>query len=317
MTLLRRIAVVAACVAALLGLVRTDAGASATSVPFRFIDNRVFVSCFVDGKGPYAFIVDTGTGAEVVVSTALARALKLPLRAAGTTSGAGSRQAALSRTELSTFDLGGIRLRGVRAAAIDLGEIKRGIGFARFDGIVGYAVFRRYRMKVDIDVSRLTLDTSPLAVPAQARSVPFTLEAGLIHVPASLDGVPGSVVVDTGDRSSLTIFRPFANAHGVYRRYPARRDVLTGYGVGGPVYSDVFTLPRFGIFGWTVRGVVTRASRDRGGVFATASEAGSIGGGILRRFNVVYDYPAQRMIVWPSRDFSVTDRYVPPRGSRR
>jgi hypothetical protein len=73
-------------------------------------------------------------------------------------------------------------------------------------------------------------------------------------------------------------------------------------------------LPRFGIFGWTIRGVVTRASRDRGGVFATASEAGSIGGGILRRFDVVYDYPARRLLVWPSGKFSLTDRYVAPRG---
>lgn len=312
--MLRRIAAVVACVAALLGLVRTGAGATATTVPFRFEDNRVFVSCYVDGKGPYAFVVDTGAG-SVVVSTALARALKLPLRAAGTTSGAGSRSPRIWRTELASFTVGGIRFRGVRAAALDLEEIRRGIGLRRFDGIVGYSVLRRFRMKIDMDASRLTLDTAPIAVPARARSVPFTLEDELIHVPAAIDGIPGTVVLDTGDRSSLTLFRAFANAHDVYARYPARRNAVTGYGVGGPVYGDVFTLPRFEIFGWTIRSVVTRASRDRGGVFATAREAGSIGGGLLRRFDVVYDYPGRRLLVWPSRNFSLTDRYVAPRGA--
>jgi Aspartyl protease len=314
MTTLRRIAAVAACVAALLGVARTDAGATATSVPFRFEDNRVFVSCYVDGKGPYAFVVDTGAG-SVVVSTELARTLKLPLRAAGTTSGAGSRSPRIWRTELASFAVGGIRFRGVRAAALDLEEIRQGIGFRRFDGIVGYSVLRRFRVKIDMDASLLTLDTAPIAVPASARSVPFTLEDELIHVPAAIDGIPGTVVLDTGDRSSLTLFRGFANAHDVYGRYPARRNAVTGYGVGGPVYGDVFTLPRLAIFGWTIQGVVTRASRDRGGVFATASEAGSIGGGLLRRFDVVYDYPGQRLLVWPSRNFSLKDRYVAPRGA--
>lgn len=314
MTSFRRIAAVAACVAALLGLVPTEAGATATSVPFRFVDNRVFVSCFIDGNGPYAFIVDTASG-SVVVSTELARTLKLPLRAAGTTSGAGSRSPRIWRTELASFVIGGIRFRGVRAAALDLGEIRRGIGFRRFDGIVGYAVLRRFRVKIDMDASRLTLDTAPVAVPARAGNVPFTFEDGLIHVPVAIDGIPGTAIIDTGDRSSLTIYRGFANAHEVYTRYPARRNLVTGYGIGGPVYGDVLTVPRFTIFGTTIRGVVARASRDRGGVFATASEAGSVGGGLLRRFNIVYDFPGQRMLVWPSRDLRRTDRYVAPRGS--
>jgi hypothetical protein len=314
-TALRRIAIAVAFVGTLVGFAHANAGATAASVPFRFEDNRVFVSCYVDGKGPYAFIVDTGAD-NVVVSTELARALKLPLRAAGTTSGAGSRSPRIWRTELASFAVGGIRFRDVHAAALDLGEIKRGIGFRRFDGIVGYSVLRRFRVKIDMDALVLTLDTAPIRAPAGARSVPFTLEDTLIHVPAVIDGIPGTVVLDTGDRSSLTLFRAFADAHGVYTRYPARRNAVTGFGIGGPVYGDVFTLPRVGIFGWTVRGVVTRASRDRGGVFATASEAGSIGGGVLRRFDVVYDYPGQRLLVWPSRNISVTDRYVPPRGSR-
>jgi hypothetical protein len=281
--------------------------AQTATVPFRFIDNRIFVAVRINGHGPYAFIVDTGAGN--IISTGLAHTLGIPLRAAGSTSGAGSKRRATAHGGLATLDLGSLRFRHLGVTAIDLSEIQHGIGFARFDGVIGYDILRRFQTKVDMDGARLTLSTQPLTTPASAKSIAFTLTDDLIHVPAGLADVPGTVVVDTGDRSSLTLFRGFANAHHFYTRYSALRNMLTGYGVGGAIFGDVFRLPRLGIFDYSVDGVITRASRDKAGVFATGSEAGSIGGGVLRHFNIVYDYPGGRLIVWPSHAFLIRDRY--------
>jgi hypothetical protein len=292
---------------ALAGATFRCATAQTATIPFRFIDNRIFVAVRINGHGPYAFIVDTGAGN--IISTGLAHTLGIPLRSAGSTSGAGSKHRATALGEIATLDLGSLRFDHLAVTAIDLSEIQRGIGFARFDGVIGYDILQRFQTKVDMDSARLTLSTRPLATPAWAKSIPFTLTDDLIHVPARLDGVPGSVVVDTGDRSSLTLFRGFANAHHFYTRYSALRNMLTGYGVGGAIFGDVFRLPRLGIFDHSVDGVITRASRDKAGVFATGSEAGSIGGGVLRHFTIVYDYPGQRLIVWPSHGFETSDRY--------
>jgi hypothetical protein len=86
----------------------------------------------------------------------------------------------------------------------------------------------------------------------------------------------------------------------------------SGYGIGGPVYGDVFTLPSVDIFGTRLKDVVTRASRQTGGVFASNEQGGSIGEGVLKKFNIVYDYPRGQIIAWPNKYFDVSDRFVPP-----
>jgi hypothetical protein len=125
-------------------------------------------------------------------------------------------------------------------------------------------------------------------------------------------GIPTTVLVDTGDRSSLTLFTPFAKRYLFYDRYRSRQNIVTGYGLGGPIYADVFTLPRLDVFGFHVAGVVTRASRQTRGVFATTGDGGSIGTGMLKRFNVVYDYPDHTIVAWPSKYFNAPDAFVPP-----
>jgi hypothetical protein len=132
-------------------------------------------------------------------------------------------------------------------------------------------------------------------------------------VNATIDGIATTVAIDTGDRSSLTLFGPFARTHGFYTRYPSKRNVVTGYGLGGPVYGDVFRLGSLDVLGNHLSEVVARASRQSGGVFTSAQQGGSIGTGVLKRFNVVYDYPHQRISAWASKYASAPDRFNPPR----
>ncbi len=284
-------------------------GASSTTVPFTLFDNRMVVSVRLDGQGPFSMIVDTGSS-SLVVTPGVAQRLGLASRSAGYASGAGSGKARLSRAVVPSLEVGTLRFRHVAAAVLDLAPIARAFGFPHLDGVVGYDTLRRYRMGVDVDNQRLTLSATPLAVPKSAPAVPFTVdEYGLIHLQAAVDGVHGTFVVDTGDRSSLTLFRRFAEANNFYRDAPVR-DVVTGYGIGGPIYSDLLRTT-VALFESTIPNVLTRASRDKGGAFAVGREAGSIGMGLLKRFNVVYDYPDARIYAWPSRLYDATDRMKP------
>jgi hypothetical protein len=134
----------------------------------------------------------------------------------------------------------------------------------------------------------------------------------LPEIHAVIDGLAGKVLVDSGDRSSLTLFGPFAKQNGFFGRHPSRENIVTGYGLGGPVYADVFTLPSLDVFGTHLTNVVTRASRQTGGVFASTSDSASIGTGVLKRFNIVYDYPHNTIVAWPSKYFMTADTFVPP-----
>ncbi|HEX3670935.1 MAG TPA: alpha/beta fold hydrolase [Candidatus Cybelea sp.] len=283
--------------------------ATSTTVPFTLFDNRIVVTVRLAGKGPFSMIVDTGS-TSLVITPSVARQLGIASRSAGYASGAGSGAAALSRAVVSNLEIGALRFRNVAADVLDLSPIQRAFGFPHLDGVIGYDTLRRYRVGVDVDGMRLTLSSPPLSVPKDAAAEPFTTDAyGLIHVSAAVDGVHGTFVIDTGDRSSLTLFRGFANANDFYRDAPIR-NVVTGYGIGGPIYSDLMRTT-LALFGSTLPNVLTRASRDKGGAFAVGHEAGSVGMGALQRFNVVYDYPDARIYAWPSRRFPAGDDKKP------
>lgn len=284
-------------------------GAQATSVPFTLFDNRIVIETTIDGKGPFAMIVDTGSS-SVVITPGVAQRLGLVTRANGSVTGAGSGSASVSETRLSRLSIGALQFDDLHAEVIDLSPIQHAIGFPALDGIVGYDILRRFRVGVDMDAMRLTLSSSVPPTPKNPATVGFTVDGdGIPQISAAVDGVRGTFIIDTGDRSSLTLFRHFAQAHDFYRNAPIR-NAITGVGIGGPIYSDVLPTTVV-LFGSTISGVVTRASLDKGGAFAVAPQDASIGTGLLKRFNIVYDYPDRMLFAWPSRFFSAPDVYRP------
>ena len=68
---------------------------------------------------------------------------------------------------------------------------------------------------------------------------------------------------------------------------------------------------RLALLGYTVGGVLTRAPVGAAGVFDAAGPAGSVGNGFLLRFNIIYDLPRKRLVLWPSARFSAYERYDP------
>src|SRR5438270_12816023 len=80
-------------------LVFLATAAVAQTLHFALIDNRVFVDVFVNGNGPYKFILDTG--AIATVSDALARNLKVKIDTGEEGSGVGEKTVRSGRTHLN------------------------------------------------------------------------------------------------------------------------------------------------------------------------------------------------------------------------
>jgi predicted aspartyl protease len=284
-----------------------------TPVPFTYFDNRMMVECKIDGKGPFHMIVDTGDPA-FTITPQTAQRLGLTVKRAGDVTGGGNNTIESGGARLAILTIGSRAFRNIDATVIDLSQIRTKFHFPHLDGIIGRTILSRYATFVDVDSGTISFDLHAPPLPANAQTTSFSGVIPVIHV--RIDGSPTTALVDTGDRSSLTLFSPFSKRHAFYGRYPSQINVVTGYGLGGPIYADVFTLPGIDIFGTTLRRVVTRASRQTGGVFATTDEGGSIGTGILKRFNVVYDYPDHRLLTWPSKYFLVSSPFVPPGSAR-
>ena len=272
-------------------------GPGAVTLPFQLIDNRIFVPVTVEGRGPYQFIFDTG--GRNVLDLGVARELKLALEGADAAEGAGASAQQAWQAHVGETTLGAVRMREQDFVVTSLEPIRRAIGFRRFDGVVGAELLSRFVIDIDYAQQRLTFNDAATWTPdaALGPGLPLDFVGDIPTIAGAVDGIKGRFLIDTGDRSSLTLFGPFVERHKLRVKYPRKVQVVTGWGIGGPIPADVTRVGVLQFAGHTVGAVVARMPLLKSGGFASTDAAGSIGTGVLKRFRAVFDYRHKRMFL--------------------
>jgi membrane-associated protease RseP (regulator of RpoE activity) len=139
--------------------------------------------------------------------------------------------------------------------------------------------------------------------------VPFTFNEHIPQVEGSLDGISGKFDIDTGARGSVTILAPFAEKNGLTEHYGAKVAAVTGWGVGGPARGLVTRARTLRLGTLEVVGPVVDLSQQKKGAFIDPYVAGNVGAGVLKRFNVTFDYGRQRLIFEPNANYARPDAY--------
>jgi len=281
-----------------------------TRVHFELIDNRIFVNAMINGKGPYKLMFDSG--ASFAVSKILSDELGLKLGDPFPIGGVGQNQQQAWWTTVDTFQLGKLRMQNQQFLVTSLDPVKNAIGFKQWDGLIGFEVLNQFISRIEYDSKNLTLISPELFHdPGHGVSVPISLyQESTPLFEGAVDGLSGKFAIDTGDRSSLTLMRPFINQNDLNRKYAPAIEAMTGWGIGGPVPAALTRIHSME-FGESesVNEVVTRFPTLPGGFFDAKDLAGSIGGGILKHFNVTFDYPGHRMILERNKNYNSPDLY--------
>jgi PDZ domain/Aspartyl protease len=295
--------------------VRTDdvelAGGTSVTIPFELANNHIYVDMFVDGQGPIRTIFDTG-GVNLVLP---AVAERLGLKPEGTlqATGTGEGSADFSLARVKELRIGSMTLRDQTIFVLPMQDVEKVEG-SDVGGLAGFEVLKRLVVRIDYANRRLTLTKpdafTPPALPEGAAAVPFTFDDRTPQVEGKLDGIPGRFTIDTGSRSSLTVNRPFAEKNGLRAKYGATVEAVTGWGVGGPTRSALARAKVLELGNVAVPGPVTHLSLQQKGSFSDPYLAGNVGGGILKRFTVTFDYGHQVMYLEPNAqaDPDVYDR---------
>lgn len=281
-------------------------GNSAT-VPFTLIDNRIFVPVSINGSKPYQFVFDTG--GSNILDTGVAKELGLKLEEDGPAWGAGAERQQAWRTPVHDARLPGVTISGHDFRVVSLEPIRRAIGFRHLDGVVGQELFERFVVDINYDKATLTFSEPKTWTPSATLGAakPLQFVDGIPALPATVDGIKGTFILDTGDRSSLTLFVPFVDRHKLRTAYNNKISLITGWGIGGPIPADVTRVRTFSIDTHTLNDIVTRMPLLKTGGFATIDAAGSIGTGIFKRFRIVFDYTRKRMFMAPGASFAAPD----------
>ena len=285
---------------------RIDNPAGTTTIPFDLINNHIYANGTINGK-PARFLVDTG-GTNLLTPAA---AKKFGLAGEGklAASGVGDERVDLSLAHAGEVRVGDAVLAKPVFYIVDLGDLPKVEGVPA-DGLVGYEMFRRFGVEIDYAHHRLVMsDPLRFVPPAGAHAIPFQLDDRIPIVTGTLDGLPMRMSIDTGSRSSLTLHAPFARDNHLVDKYHAAPEAVMGWGVGGASRSRPARFGTLTIGDVRVDGIAGDMYLGTKGAFTSPDLTGNLGGGVLRRFDVAFDYAKKLMYLAPNADAGKPDAF--------
>jgi hypothetical protein len=167
-------------------------------------------------------------------------------------------------------------------------------------GMIGFETFRRFVTRIDYGNRTITLiDPKRFDAKDAGTAVPINFDGNIPEVQGSYNGIPGRFTIDTGARQSLSLGTPFVEANHLRDAAIKSGEATTGWGVGGPTKSYVVHGDRLMIGTVAVDKPLVLLSTEKGGSDAASETAGNIGGGVLKRFVVTFDYQRNTMYLKP------------------
>lgn len=285
------------------------AGRALVEVPFEIHSGHLFVKVMLNGRGPFRMLFDSG-GVNVLLPQVLAQ---IGARAEGAMSGdaAGDDKQNVGVTRVDRLEFGGIVVERQVFATFDLDEFMRRVeGLDDVAGVVGYEIFKRFPVKVDYEHSRATFyDPAKFKYAGTGARLPILFRGTNPQARGRVDGIDGVFHIDTGSRGSLTLTLPFVEANALTAKYGAKLETISGASVGGHVRALLARATTLQLGDITVQKPVTLLSLQSRGALADPDLAGNIGFGILRQFNITFDYPNNVLYFEKNANYGKPDVY--------
>ncbi len=277
-----------------------------TETGFELFGDHIFVSVSVDDSEPLDFIFDTGDGLAVI-DTDVAKNLNLKTDHQSTkTSAQGSIHGAL--IEHNKIEINDVKLEEIELYMTELRHLEQSIG-RNIDGIIGYDLLKNYVVKIDYEDMTIKLyDVAGFVNTDQAEKLLFKLVNYIPTISASVTLNNGEVYTEdfflnTGAGTTLDFNTPFAKKHDVIHK--------TGEHYSYPVagLEDVETLhyegrvKNFSIGAFKIEQLPIGISQAAHGIQHNRKASGIIGNGVLKHFNITFDYSRSTVYLETNKNF--------------
>ncbi|MGC1549156.1 MAG: retroviral-like aspartic protease family protein [Rhodanobacter sp.] len=265
-------------------------------------DGHDTVPVYVNGQGPYPFILDSGADASAVYQW-FADQAKLPkLEGKDQDLSGQTGSAKVSMYHVDSLSLAGLPIRDVEAFGLpnrhDAGRQAGVLGNDFMDKAVVAFDFQCRRVEVypkPVDIASVV---GPDAQPIKAGIDPGTT---LLTLPVSVNGFAGVAVLDTGSRRTR-LTPSFAKGAGIDTTLPPFHDDEPIYGT-----SIIKQVPRTGPIGVVrvANAVFADATAQVLDLAVLAQDFGGkpamlLGADLMGRYRLVYDHAAQTVWFQPS-----------------
>lgn len=280
-------------------------------IPFDLHRNLVVVPVYLNNKGPYNFILDTGVGITLITDPRLKDSLQLKNGVNISIAGVGSD------ADLKAFIASGIKMKlgqtmasnlQVAVLSEDVFNLSGYVGIPVY-GILGYQFFNSF--SVQVKYSELKIIAQNFADFKYRKSygsaIPIKIEGQkpyLTTVAQFQDSkkIPVKLIIDTGAGHALSLEQESNQA--IQVPTPSISAQL-GKGLSGTINGRLGRIKSFWLHHFNLNNVLTSFPnfQDVGAKVFLVPRNGNIGNELLKRFDIIFDYRRQQMYLRPNRNF--------------
>ena len=256
---------------------------------------HLIVHAALAGQEPAWYVFDSGAGACALSKTVVDEQ-KLARFGERRIGGGGAARETSRFVRTESFTIGPVTVKGLIWSELDLSGLETGFG-VKLAGIVGFDLLLRAVAVVDMKTGAVDLfDPKQFARDGVVWS-PLLLHGNHAHVRAGFDHdgeEEGIFRLDTGAPGVTVLFHsPAVHALGLLEG--AGTPVVGLAGIGGQMRARHGTVDVFRIGGKVFDQPKVIFCEDEIGAMADPWTTGTIGGGLLEDFDVIFDYPHDRI----------------------
>ena len=269
---------------------------------FETINNLIVVPVKINGV-TFSFILDSGVNRTILFNNDLISALQLKNKTSINLRGfSNSESIKAFKVEASLLEID--RLRSFNHEILLLEEVN--LSFSQrmgtqIDGILGASLFKNYKITVNYNTERLRIERSQektiscrkcSVLPIRFRNSKPLVSASIIQ--ENGETIQGDFLIDSGSSDSLWLF----NQHDKIEKPTSFFPDFLGIGINGDVFGDRSKVETFRLGNFKLNQVKAAFPDSLGSykVLVDSNRIGSIGGELLKRFKVTFDYPNNQIV---------------------
>lgn len=293
-------------------------GKKKVQIPVEIYNNLVVVPVVLNGALPLKFILDTGVRTAILTQKTFTDILNLSYSRKYTISGPGGEQIIDAYiTNNVSLELPGVTGRGhaLLVLAEDYLELRNYLG-TDVHGILGYELFSRFIIEIDYEKRMLTL-TSPdrFRKKRKFQALPIKIEDTKPYITTSVvlaDGtqLTAKLLVDSGASHGLML-EPTSDARIVVPDSTISSTI--GRGLGGEITGKIGRIRSLKLGDYEIRNVIA-SFPDPNSYFdslklGATERNGAIGGEVLSRFTIIFNFPKEEMYLKKNASFKKKFHY--------
>ncbi len=288
-----------------------------TTIPFKLVNNLIIIPVEVNGS-ELSFLLDTGVSKPILFNLTDKDSIQINNVTPVAIRGLGSDKKVQALRSLgNTFELKGLYNPSQELFLV----MDEGIDFSprlgmTVHGIIGYDLFKDFIVEVNYSKKRLKFhnpETFRYKKCKKCEQIPLTLYKNKPFVDAAVSiedkaEVPAHLLVDSGSSDAVWLFKDEKKRISVPEK---KYSDFLGKGLGGAIYGERAKLTHLSLAGNKIAGakVAFPDSVTTSLVRHNKRRNGSVGGEVLKRFNLIYDYRGGKITFKKNGNFKKPFQY--------